>query len=58
MTAWRTIAGFEATEARVRAWETLRLFMMKPERRSWLGLAQRGRQPGLLLPGGVSVAAY
>ena len=58
MTAWRTIAGFDGADARVRAWETLRLFMMKPERRSWLGVPQRGRQPGLTLAGGVSVAAY
>lgn len=56
--AWSTIAGFEGVAARAAAWETLRLFMMKPELRSWLGVTQRGRQPGLVLPGGVSVAAY
>jgi hypothetical protein len=58
MTAWRTIAGFDPADARGSTWETLRLFMMKPERRSWLGLEQRGKQPGLALPGGVSIAAY
>ena len=58
MAAWSAIAGFEGTGARGSAWETLRLFMMKPAQRSWLGLPQRGRQPGLALPGGVSVAAY
>jgi hypothetical protein len=56
--AWSAIAGFEGASARAGAWETLRLFMMKPESRSWLGVTQRGRQPGLALPGGVSVAAY
>ena len=56
--AWSTIAGFDGVDVRPRAWETLRLFMMKPERRSWLGVPQRGSQPGLVLPGGVSVAAY
>jgi hypothetical protein len=58
MAAWSAIAGFGAVDARGSGWETLRLFMMKPEQRSWLGVPQRGRQPGLALPGGVSVAAY
>lgn len=57
-TAWSAIAGFDGRAAHPRAWESLRLFMMKPETRSWLGVPQRGRQPGLALPGGVSVAAY
>jgi hypothetical protein len=56
--AWSAIAGLGCVHPRVRAWETFRLFMMKPDRRSWLGVPQRGRQPGLALPGGVSVAAY
>ena len=58
MTAWSAIAGFDGVPAQGSAWETLRLFLMKPEQRSWLGVPQRGRQPGLALPGGVSVAAY
>jgi hypothetical protein len=58
MAAWSAIAGFGGVDARGSGWETLRLFMMKPEQRSWLGVPQRGRQPGLVLPGGVSVAAY
>lgn len=56
--AWSAIAGFDGASAPAGAWETLRLFMMKPELRSWLGVTQHGRQPGLSLAGGVSVAAY
>jgi hypothetical protein len=58
MDAWGTIAGFGAVGARGSAWETARLFLMRPAERSWLGLPQRARQPGLSLPGGVTVAAY
>ena len=52
------VAHLAELDARASAWETVRLFMMKPERRSWLGVPQRGSQPGLALPGDVSVAAY
>lgn len=56
--AWSAIAGFDGVRSRGSAWEELRLFMMRPAERSWLGVRQRARQPGLALPGGVSVAAY
>jgi hypothetical protein len=40
------------------SWEGVRLFLMKPERRWWLGIEQRGAQPGLRLRSGPTVWCY
>jgi hypothetical protein len=57
--AWQVIVTGEAGETGGgRTWEAWRLFMMKPERRWWLGVEQRGRQPGLRLASGPTVWCY
>jgi hypothetical protein len=57
--AWHEIvAGGAGRPGRAGAWEGLRLFMMKPERRWWLGIEQRGAQPGLRLASGPTVWCY
>lgn len=57
--AWHEIvAGGTGRPGRAGTWEGLRLFMMKPERRWWLGIEQRGAQPGLRLRSGPTVWCY
>lgn len=57
--AWHEIAAGKSGEAGGGwTWEGLRLFMMRPERRWWLGFEQRGPQPGLRLPSGPTVWCY
>jgi hypothetical protein len=57
--AWHEVLTGEADAPRGRwAWDGVRLFMMKPERRWWLGVEQRGAQPGLRLPSGPTVWCY
>jgi hypothetical protein len=57
--AWHEIVAGEAGRTGGGwSWEGLRLFLMKPERRWWLGVEQRGAQPGLKLPGGPTVWCY
>jgi hypothetical protein len=59
--AWHLILTGEPLAGRAgRPWtrEALRLFLMKPERRWWLGIEQRGAQPGLRLPDGSTVSCY
>lgn len=59
MAAWREIvAGAAGDASRRSAWESLRLFLMKPDRRWWLGVEQRGAQPGLRLASGPTVSCY
>lgn len=56
---WREILTDAADGPRGRwAWDGVRLFLMKPERRSWLGVEQRGAQPGLRLRSGPTVWCY
>lgn len=57
--AWNEIVtGGTGGPGRAGAWEAVRLFMMKPERRWWLGIEQRGVQPGLRLASGPTVWCY
>jgi hypothetical protein len=57
--AWREIVAGEAGRTGGGwSWEGLRLFLMKPERRWWLGIEQRGAQPGLRLRSGPTVWCY
>lgn len=57
--AWREIATGEAgPPGGGWTWEGLRLFLMKPERRWWLGFEQRSAQPGLRLRSGATVWCY
>jgi hypothetical protein len=59
MTAWRAIlTGGPDGGASRSSWESARLFLMKPERRWWLGVEQRGAQPGLRLRSGPTVWCY
>lgn len=57
--AWQEIVAGRAGHAGPGwTWEGLRLFLMKPERRWWLGIEQRGAQPGLRLRSGPVVWCY
>jgi hypothetical protein len=57
--AWHEIvAGETGRTGGGWSWEGLRLFLMKPERRWWLGVEQRGAQPGLRLRSGPTVWCY
>jgi len=57
--AWgEIVSGEEAGGGGGWTWEGLRLFLMKPERRWWLGVEQRGAQPGLRLRSGPTVWCY
>jgi len=57
--AWHEIVAGEAGRTGGGwSWEGLRLFLMKPERRWWLGVEQRGAQPGLRLRSGPTVWCY
>ncbi|HET9314818.1 MAG TPA: hypothetical protein VFQ51_04475, partial [Vicinamibacteria bacterium] len=57
--AWQEIvAGGTGRAGSGWSWEGLRLFLMKPERRWWLGIEQRGAQPGLRLRSGPTVWCY
>jgi hypothetical protein len=57
--AWHEIVAGETGRAGGGwSWDGLRLFLMKPERRWWLGIEQRGAQPGLRLASGPTVWCY
>jgi hypothetical protein len=57
--AWgEIVAGQPGRQAGRLSWEGVRLFLMKPERRWWLGIEQRGPQPGLRLRSGPVVSCY
>jgi hypothetical protein len=52
------VAGAPGDVGQRSVWEGLRLFLMKPDRRWWLGVEQRGAQPGLRLASGPTVWCY
>ena len=58
--AWQEILGSEAAVAGQRGSpaETLRLYLMRPERRWLFGIEQRTPQPGVALPSGARVRLY